>query len=101
VLDQVTITDDTGKVILKAAQQDSVILRVVARYGFRSRRARHAPRCRERNGVPVRCPAAERRHDAELAHDEGGVAVAELRHEDGPATIAPGGQSFVRTTSAR
>lgn len=34
VLDQATIVDDTGKVILALAQQDSVALRVVARFAF-------------------------------------------------------------------
>lgn len=34
VLDQAVISDDTGKVILNLAQQDSVALRVVARYGW-------------------------------------------------------------------
>lgn len=34
VLDQAVITDDNGAVILNLAQQDSVALRVVARYGF-------------------------------------------------------------------
>jgi len=33
-LDQAVITDDAGKVILNLAQQDSIALRVVARYGF-------------------------------------------------------------------
>ena len=34
VLDQAVISDDTGKVLLNLAQQDSVALRVVARYGY-------------------------------------------------------------------
>ena len=34
VLDQAVISDQTGKVLLNAAQQDSVVLRVVARYGY-------------------------------------------------------------------
>jgi hypothetical protein len=34
VLDQAVVSDDAGKIILNSAQQDSVILRVVARYGF-------------------------------------------------------------------
>jgi HK97 family phage major capsid protein len=34
VLDQAVISDDTGAVVLNLAQQDSVALRVVARYGW-------------------------------------------------------------------
>jgi hypothetical protein len=34
VLDQAVITDENGSVILNLSQQDSVALRVVARYGF-------------------------------------------------------------------
>ena len=34
ILDQAVITDEDGKVVLNLAQQDSLALRVVARYGF-------------------------------------------------------------------
>jgi hypothetical protein len=34
MLDQAVITDDTGKVLLNLPQQDSVAMRVVARFGY-------------------------------------------------------------------
>jgi HK97 family phage major capsid protein len=34
LLDQAVLTDDTGKVVLNTAQQDTTALRVVARFGF-------------------------------------------------------------------